>query len=110
MEKLEEQLAEDTYSPGTNAWSAAHVSLGEQRVLILARKRAEDLLSSLKSRDRVDSSSSAPVQCANCAKAPEQLMSCGRCKAVKYCGRPCQVAHYKKHKALCQAIASKSDS
>ncbi len=35
---------------------------------------------------------------------------CGRCKAVSYCGRTCQVAHYKEHKAICRATASKSGS
>ncbi|KAK6510245.1 hypothetical protein TWF481_004962 [Arthrobotrys musiformis] len=110
MEKLDEQLAEGFYPPGTNAWSAAHVSLGEQRVLRLARKRAEDLLAALESGNRVDSGFSAPLRCAHCAKVAVQLMLCGRCKAVRYCGRTCQVAHYKEHKELCQAIASKSGS
>lgn len=47
LEKLEEQLAESVYSPGGNAWAAAHVSLGEQRVLRLARKRAEEMLAAV---------------------------------------------------------------
>ncbi|KAF3217001.1 hypothetical protein TWF106_008051 [Orbilia oligospora] len=110
MEKLDEQLAEGFYPPGTNAWSAAHVSLGEQRVLRLARRRAEDLLAALESENRVDSGFSAPVRCANCAKVAVQLMLCGRCKAVRYCGRTCQVGHYKEHRELCQATASKSGS
>ncbi|KAF3928576.1 hypothetical protein AA313_de0201383 [Arthrobotrys entomopaga] len=115
MEKLDEQLAEGIYPPGTKAWSAAHVSLGEQRVLRLARKRAEDLLAALQGSgniNRVESDFSAPMRCANCAKVDAvQLMLCGRCKAVRYCGRICQVAHYKEHKALCQAItASKGGS
>ncbi|KAK6346149.1 hypothetical protein TWF730_010481 [Orbilia blumenaviensis] len=110
IEKLDEQLAEGIYPPGTNAWSAAHVSLGEQRVLRLARQRAEDLLAALEGRNRVDSGFSAPVRCANCAKVAVELMLCGRCKAVRYCGRTCQVAHYKEHKALCQATAPKSGS
>lgn len=44
VEKLEEQLAEGIYPSGGNAWAAAHVSLGEQQVLRLARKKAQDLL------------------------------------------------------------------
>ncbi|KAG6008119.1 hypothetical protein E4U21_005001 [Claviceps maximensis] len=44
LEILEKQLAEGFYSPGENAWAAAHVSVGEQRVLRLAKNRAEDML------------------------------------------------------------------
>ncbi len=47
LEKLEEQLAEGFYTPEGYAWSAAHVSLGEQRVLRLTRKTAEDLLAAV---------------------------------------------------------------
>ena len=49
LEMLEEQLAASVHPPGGNAWAAAHVSLGEQRVLRLARKRAEDLLAAAES-------------------------------------------------------------
>ena len=106
LEKLEEQLVEGVHSSGGNAWAAAHVSLGEQRVLRLARKRAEDLLAAVESGSgNRRSSSSAPARCASCEKVPARLM-CGRCKAVTYCGRKCQVAHYKSHRAKCQATAS----
>ncbi|KAI1131901.1 hypothetical protein F5Y10DRAFT_284921 [Nemania abortiva] len=98
LEKLEEQLAEGIYPAGGNAWAAAHVSLGEQQVLRLARKRAQELLAAVESR------------CANCEKASAQSMLCGRCKSIVYCGRPCQVAHYKEHKAICRSIASKKGS
>lgn len=115
LEKLEEQLAEGVYSSGGNAWAAAHVSLGEQRVLRLTRKRAEDMLTAVESGNgngngNERASLSAPTRCANCEKDSVQLMTCGRCKAVMYCGRTCQVAHYKKHKAKCQRTASKNGS
>jgi hypothetical protein len=111
LEKLEAQLAEGAYSPGGNAWAAAHVSLGEQRVLRLARKRAEDLLSVVESGGgNAKGSPSALTQCANCGKDSAQLMLCGRCKAVAYCGRTCQVAHFKEHKTICRALAAKSGS
>ncbi|KAI0869443.1 hypothetical protein GGS24DRAFT_493748 [Hypoxylon argillaceum] len=107
LEKLEEQLAAGIYHSGGNAWAAAHVSLGEQRVLRLARKKAEDLLAVVESgshngRDAL----STPARCVSCGKVPAQLMWCGRCKAVSYCGRKCQVAHHKEHKAICRTIAS----
>ncbi len=44
LEKLTAQLADGVYSSGSNAWAAAQVSLGEQRVLRLAREKAEQLL------------------------------------------------------------------
>ncbi|KAF2010578.1 SET domain-containing protein [Aaosphaeria arxii CBS 175.79] len=96
MGKLEEQLAEGFFTPGGNAWSAAHVSLGEQRVLQLAKKAAEDLLAA------VGSGSGNKAQCAKCQKVPAQLMWCGRCNGAAYCGRACQVAHFKEHKAICE--------
>jgi len=110
--KLEEQLAEGVYPQGGNAWAAAHVSLGEQQVLTLARKRAEELLSAVESAsgDGKGSVSTQVARCANCGKGSAQLMLCGRCKAVAYCGRACQVAHFKVHKAMCRAAASKSGS
>ncbi|EOA83925.1 uncharacterized protein SETTUDRAFT_172505 [Exserohilum turcica Et28A] len=111
LEKLEEQLAEGFYSPGGNTWSAAHVSLGEQRVLRLTRKTAEDLLAAVESGSGNGSGLlSAPAQCANCENVSVQLMQCGRCNKVMYCGRTCQVAHYKEHKAMCRATSAKNGS
>jgi len=111
LEKLEERLAEGFYTPEGNAWSAAHVSLGEQRVLRLTRKTAEDLLAAVEggSGDK-RGLLSASVQCAKCKKVSVQLMRCGRCNEVMYCGRACQVTHYKEHKAICRAVASKNGS
>ncbi|KAM0255849.1 hypothetical protein ACHAQJ_005354 [Trichoderma viride] len=106
LENLEQQLAEGVYPLGGNAWAAAHVSLGEQRVLRLARKRAEDLLAAVESRN----GNGTPARCANCEKVSVPLMLCGRCKAVMYCGRTCQVAHFKEHKAICRATTSKNFS
>ncbi|KAK4696569.1 hypothetical protein P7C71_g1360, partial [Lecanoromycetidae sp. Uapishka_2] len=49
LETLEAQLAAGVHPSGGNAWAAAHVSVGEQRVLRLARKTAEDLLAAVES-------------------------------------------------------------
>jgi len=109
LEKLEVQLAEGVYSSGGNAWAAAHVSLGEQRVLRLARKKAEDLLAAVGSENGNGRGSlSAPARCANCGKVSVPLMLCGRCKAIRYCGRACQVAHFSEHKGICRITASKN--
>ncbi|KAK4068615.1 uncharacterized protein Triagg1_7263 [Trichoderma aggressivum f. europaeum] len=79
LERLQGNLAEGVYPPGGNAWAAAHVSLGEQRVLRLARKRAEELLTAMESGNGNGSSlSSAPARCASCGKASVPLMLCGR--------------------------------
>ena len=123
LEKLEELLAQGEYPAGGNAWAAAHVSLGEQRVLSLARKRAEDMLAAVESGrgsgygkgssssasvsvSGSSSSASAAARCANCGKDSVPLMACARCKAVMYCGRACQLAHYKEHKAKCREYSS----
>lgn len=106
LEKLEEQLAEGVYALGGNAWAAAHVSLGEQRVLRLARKRAEDLLAAVESgSENGKGSLPAQAQCANCGKASVPLMLCARCRATSYCGRNCQVAHFSEHKVICRITA-----
>ncbi|KAL7940614.1 hypothetical protein V8C42DRAFT_222911 [Trichoderma barbatum] len=109
LEKLQEQLAGGVYSVGGNAWAAANVSLGEQRVLRLAKKRAKDLLAAVESGSGNEAAlSSPPTRCANCGKDFVPLMFCGRCKGVRYCGRTCQVAHLKEHKATCRATTSKN--
>lgn len=41
-------------------------------------------------------------KCANCGKAA--VKRCSRCKSEWYCGRECQVGHWKKHKPLCELL------
>ena len=52
---------------------------------------------------------SSPHTCANCGAAETAggsvaLKPCSRCKAVVYCGKECQAAHWKGggHKAVCK--------
>ncbi|PFH56075.1 hypothetical protein XA68_17116 [Ophiocordyceps unilateralis] len=97
LEKLEAKLAGEDYPAGGNAWAAAQVSAGEQRILTRAKKSAEDLLEAI--------FRPPATQCANCGNRSGALMSCGRCKAVKYCKRECQVAHFKDHRAACRTLA-----
>ena len=47
------------------------------------------------------SSSDDAGACANCERVEPKMSSCARCGLVKYCGRDCQSAHWKKHKPLC---------
>ena len=104
LEVLEAQLAADVYSPGGNAWAAAHVSAGEQRVLRSARNRAVNLLAATQSESGDTPASTPMARCANCGEASGPSMLCGRCRAVSYCSRACQVAHYKQHKGACRAV------
>jgi hypothetical protein len=50
-------------------------------------------------------------ECGNCGDSNAKLFSCGRCKLVKYCSKPCQKSHWSKkggHKDNCIAIADRS--
>jgi hypothetical protein len=54
-------------------------------------------------------------RCHNCEKPETQmegalLMKCQRCRAIYYCSKECQVAHWKNHKKMCKVIASGSES
>ena len=40
--------------------------------------------------------------CQRCHKGGENLMSCGKCKNVKYCDRECQLIDWERHKEECQ--------
>ncbi|CAG8548628.1 12137_t:CDS:2 [Racocetra persica] len=89
IEELEAKITSGTYQKGSNAWAAAHVSIGEQKILRATLQKAKELL--------------ALVVCANCGKANENNKRCGRCRKVVYCGIDCQKSHYKEHKVLCKA-------
>ena len=53
-------------------------------------------------------------ECANCSSTQstdgrEALQVCTRCKAVSYCGRPCQIQHWKEggHKQFCVPVEAR---
>lgn len=49
------------------------------------------------------------VSCRNCGKSGgAQMKKCGRCKAVFYCGRDCQLNDWSKHRVACRKL-SKSE-
>ena len=56
--------------------------------------------------------SKARKRCANCNKDcvddGKQKMVCSRCNVVRYCGRDCQVKHWKVHKKECAEISNLS--
>eukprot|EP01041_Mallomonas_annulata_P000541 gene541-1034_t len=47
--------------------------------------------------------------CGHCEKSVVKLSQCGRCKQISYCGRECQVAHWKIHKKDCTKIRESCD-
>ena len=49
-----------------------------------------------------DGGSADTVVCARCGG--EVVLRCGRCKQVRYCGKECQVAHWKLHKGECKKL------
>lgn len=57
------------------------------------------MLSQLKSEDTVIAESTF---CAYCGSSSGKLMTCGRCKLIKYCSKDCQEKHWKKHKITCK--------
>ena len=59
---------------------------------------------SLKQNDKKTACISSANGCENCGISAINLRACSRCKAVSYCSRECQVAHWKAgHKAACGA-------
>ncbi|KAK7031403.1 hypothetical protein R3P38DRAFT_2923366 [Favolaschia claudopus] len=48
------------------------------------------------------------IVCAACDKPgylkQAKLLKCGRCKAVQYCGKVCQLSHWTEHKSVCKAV------
>ncbi|CAJ0765484.1 12967_t:CDS:2 [Entrophospora sp. SA101] len=92
LEELESRIASGKYQKGSSSWAAAHVSIGEQRVLRMSLQKAKDLL--------------MLVVCAQCGKANDNNKRCGRCKRVVYCGTACQKSHYKEHKDICKTYVA----
>lgn len=91
LEEIEQGLEQGRWPVGGNTWAAAHVSLGEQRVLRTAARKVQELM--------------ALVVCAGCGKVDEENKRCGRCGKVVYCGVECQRNDFKAHKVACRAAS-----
>ena len=75
-------------------------------------KKALPLAEELRKQRQAAAPTSQPsssLACANCGVAEAvgggALKPCSRCKAVVYCGKECQMQHWKKaggHKAVCK--------
>ena len=54
-----------------------------------------------------------PESCGNCGRSPDEgetFNHCSRCKVVPYCGRACQVHHWKNgHKQTCGAASEREE-
>ncbi|CAG8640871.1 1935_t:CDS:2, partial [Scutellospora calospora] len=66
LEELEAKIASGAYQKGGNAWAAAHVSIGEQKILNATLQKVKELL--------------ALIVCAYCGKVNENNKRCGRCR------------------------------
>lgn len=42
------------------------------------------------------------ANCGYCRAKPQVMKKCGGCKAIHYCSKECQVAHWSEHKVLCK--------
>jgi len=51
-----------------------------------------------------DSVQIATDACANCGKREAKMKKCSKCKTVPYCGRECQIADWRAHKARCREV------
>ena len=75
------------------------------RALFWLRKAAADGIADA-AKEVAQLESQMQGHCANCNKKsdcfPEQLKHCAKCKSVWYCGRKCQLEHWKDgHKIDC---------
>jgi hypothetical protein len=71
----------------------------------VASSSSSHCLPSFLSRD-VQFSPKPKLYCANCFGCIENMKLCTRCKIVAYCGRDCQVLHWKRlHRGSCSALA-----
>ncbi|KAJ1473136.1 hypothetical protein T484DRAFT_1973719 [Baffinella frigidus] len=50
---------------------------------------------------------SAGDACKKCGKVDAALLNCAKCHAVKYCGKKCQTADWRKHKQICVETLSR---
>lgn len=50
--------------------------------------------------------------CLNCKtdNADKPLLTCGKCKTAKYCGKECQKAHWPEHKHFCKAVREEAEA
>ena len=46
----------------------------------------------------------APLRCAVCGASSGELLLCSGCHGVRYCGRDCQKADWRAHKAACRRV------
>ena len=58
--------------------------------------------------DMLEELAGGPPKCAVCGE--EASKRCGRCRNEWYCGRECQVKQWKKHKPVCDLVASAPDT
>ena len=63
---------------------------------------AAHLQASLSSHEQHLALMTGAVACAGCGRPAVGLRACARCRAVRYCSRECQAAHWPQHKRQCR--------
>ncbi|KAK7681331.1 hypothetical protein QCA50_015422 [Cerrena zonata] len=74
-----------------------------RRDVVQARNTRVDAFGDISVDDTI---SIATDSCGSCGKREVKLSRCSKCKKVAYCGRDCQTADWKSHKAACHAPTS----
>lgn len=56
---------------------------------------------------------SRPKACAACGSGPappaSRMLTCSRCRVVRYCGKGCQKAHWPHHKLVCRQLTQQRE-
>eukprot|EP00736_Rhodelphis_marinus_P006126 Rmarinus@m.4254 len=79
----------------------------EDKVVTFLRNEAIERLDLVQNRLKALAGVGLPSKpyCAQCGAENVKLLRCSRCKAVYYCGLPCQKTHLKTHRDLCKRLA-----
>lgn len=72
-----------------------HRKEGNQRPMTLGGEESQRLYDAVASKP-------GGHKCQNCDLQSDKLLLCGRCNAVRYCSKDCQVSHYPQHKTDCR--------
>jgi hypothetical protein len=85
---------------GTTALMAA--SIEEHAEVVAALIKAGATAAGASAYQTAGPEAKSPTQCSSSGCSKDGVMKCTRCKRARYCGRMCQLAHWKAHKADCK--------
>lgn len=97
-------IAED---PFVNVWVSPVCNKAECEMT--ARQQIQDMMALMSSEAESEGLGGGKVRevvtCKVCGKTGDEVMKCGGCKVVAYCGKDHQREDWKAHKVLCKALA-----